>query len=54
MKKLNIDLILTTGRDIHYVKKMCKKFTEWRCIVAENGAVIYSINKKQLQSTHIT
>ncbi len=47
MKKLNTDLILTTGRDIHYVKKMCKKFTEWRCIVAENGAVIYFPSTKK-------
>ncbi|MCK4809115.1 MAG: glycosyltransferase [Candidatus Aenigmarchaeota archaeon] len=41
MRKLNIDLILATGRNIRYVKKMCKRFTGWRCIVAENGAVIY-------------
>ena len=41
LKKLNIDLILATGRNIRYVKRMCKKFTGWRCIVAENGAVIY-------------
>ncbi len=41
MRKLNIDLILATGRNIRYVKRMCKKFTGWRCIVAENGAVIY-------------
>ncbi|NOR84731.1 glycosyltransferase [archaeon] len=47
MKKLNIDLILTTGRNIHYVKKMCKKFTKWRCIVAENGAVIYFPSTKK-------
>lgn len=41
MKKLNMDLILVTGRPISYVKKMCKKFKGWRCIIAENGAVIY-------------
>ena len=41
LKKLNIDLILATGRNIYYVKKMCQKFKGWRCVVAENGAVIY-------------
>jgi len=41
LRKLDIDLILATGRNIRYVKKMCKLFTGWRCIVAENGAVIY-------------
>ncbi|RLG14927.1 MAG: hypothetical protein DRN66_00610 [Candidatus Nanohalarchaeota archaeon] len=41
MKKLNMDLVLATGRNIRYVKKMCKKFRGWRCVVAENGAVLY-------------
>ena len=41
MKKINMDLILATGRNIHYVKKLCKKFKIWRCIIAENGAVLY-------------
>lgn len=38
---LNIDLILATGRNIHFVRKLCKKFNIWRCAIAENGAVIY-------------
>jgi len=49
MRKLNIDLILATERNIRYVKRMCKKFTGWRCIVAENGAVIYfPVTKKTI------
>ncbi len=41
LKRLNIDLILATGRTIKFVKKLCKKFKIWRCVVAENGAVLY-------------
>jgi len=41
LKNLNIDLFLATGRNIHYVKKLCEKFDIWRCVVAENGAVLY-------------
>ncbi|MBU1030878.1 MAG: glycosyltransferase [Nanoarchaeota archaeon] len=41
MKKIDIDMILSTGRRIQYVRKLCKRFKVWRCAVAENGAVIY-------------
>lgn len=41
LKDLNVDLFLATGRNIHYVKKLCKKFKIWKCVIAENGAVIY-------------
>jgi len=41
LKNLGIDLILATGRNIYYAKKLCHKFNIWRCVVAENGAVIY-------------
>jgi len=41
LKNLKTDLILATGRNISFVKKLCKKFNIWRCVVAENGAVLY-------------
>jgi phosphoglycolate phosphatase (TIGR01487 family) len=41
LKNLKVDLFLATGRNIHYVKKLCKKFDIWKCVVAENGAVLY-------------
>ena len=41
LKALKIDLFLATGRTIHYVRKLCKKFNIWICVVAENGAVLY-------------
>ncbi|MBA3064843.1 glycosyltransferase, partial [Candidatus Woesearchaeota archaeon] len=47
LKNLGIDLILATGRSIYYVKKLCNKFNIWRCVVAENGAVIYFPSTKK-------
>jgi len=47
LKNLGIDLILATGRSIYYVKKLCHKFNIWRCVVAENGAVIYFPSTKK-------
>jgi len=47
LKNLGIDLILATGRSIYYVKKLCSKFNIWRCVVAENGAVIYFPSTKK-------
>ncbi len=41
LKEIGIDLILATGRNIYYVTKLCSTFNIWRCVVAENGAVIY-------------
>jgi len=41
IKKTNIDVVLSTGRNIMYVRKLCNAFKIWRCVVAENGAVIY-------------
>lgn len=41
LKHLDIDLFLATGRNIHYVKKLCKTFKIWRAVIAENGAVVY-------------
>ncbi|MBW2974844.1 glycosyltransferase [Candidatus Woesearchaeota archaeon] len=41
LKSLNVDLFLATGRNIHYVKKLCSRFKIWKCVIAENGAVIY-------------
>jgi len=41
LKEIGIDLILATGRNIYYVKELCSTFNIWRCVVAENGAVIY-------------
>lgn len=47
LKSLGIDLFLATGRPIHYVKKLCNKFKVWRCVVTENGAVIYFPSTKK-------
>ncbi len=47
LKGLGVDLILATGRNIHYVKKLCSKFNVWRCVVAENGAVLYFPSTKK-------
>ncbi len=41
LKKLEKDLFLATGRPFDYVKELSKKINIWRCIVAENGAVIF-------------
>ncbi|MFC1742054.1 glycosyltransferase [Nanoarchaeota archaeon] len=41
LEDTEISLFLSTGRTIHYVKKLCKHFKVWRCVIAENGAVIY-------------
>ncbi|MBU0471609.1 MAG: glycosyltransferase [Nanoarchaeota archaeon] len=41
IRKTNIDMVLSTGRNIRYVRKFCNAFNIWRCVVAENGAVIY-------------
>lgn len=41
LKNLKVDLFLATGRNIHYVRKLCKKFNIWKCVIAENGAVLY-------------
>ncbi len=41
LRNLKKELFLATGRNIHYVKKLCKRFNIWKCIIAENGAVIY-------------
>jgi len=41
LKELGTDLILATGRNIYYVMELCSAFSIWRCVVAENGAVIY-------------
>ena len=47
LKNLGVDLILSTGRVIHYIKKLCRRFAVWRCAVAENGAVIYFPSTKK-------
>jgi sucrose-phosphate phosphatase subfamily len=48
LSKLGYDLFLATGRNIHYVKKLCAHFKKtWRCVIAENGAVIYFPNTKK-------
>lgn len=41
LKNLKVDLFLATGRNIHYVRKLCEKFDIWKCVIAENGAVLY-------------
>jgi sucrose-phosphate phosphatase subfamily len=41
LKSLKIPLILVTGRNLFYVKELYKKYPLWKCIIAENGAVIY-------------
>lgn len=49
LKSLGVDLILATGRTIHYVKRLCNRFNIWMCVIAENGAVIYfPITKKTI------
>ncbi len=52
LKDLNVDLFLATGRNIHYVKKLCKKFKIWKCVIAENGAVIYFPKTKKTITTN--
>ena len=47
LKNLKVDLFLATGRNIHYVKKLCDKFDIWKCVIAENGAVIYFPKNKK-------
>jgi hydroxymethylpyrimidine pyrophosphatase-like HAD family hydrolase len=41
LKSLGLDLFLATGRSIYYVRELCQKFKVWKCVIAENGAVIY-------------
>ena len=41
LKNIKTDWILATGRNYYYAKKLSNQFKIWRCIVAENGAVIY-------------
>ena len=41
LSDLKVDLILATGRNICYVRELCNAFDVWKCVVAENGAVIY-------------
>lgn len=53
LKNLRIDLFLSTGRNIHYVKKLCNKFKNiWRCIIAENGAILYFPSTKKTITTN--
>jgi len=52
LKNLKIDLILATGRNIRYVKRLCKNFNIWKCIIAENGAVLYFPSTKKTISTN--
>lgn len=41
LSHITSNLILATGRSIGYVKKLAHRFKGWRCIIAEEGAVIY-------------
>ncbi len=41
LESLGIDLFLSTGRNIEFVKKLCETFPIWRAVIAENGAIIY-------------
>ncbi|MBS3125989.1 phosphoglycolate phosphatase [Candidatus Woesearchaeota archaeon] len=41
LRKLDMMHILSTGRELHYVKSLVRKFRLWDCVVCENGAVIY-------------
>lgn len=44
---LGKDLILATGRNIYFVRELWKQFSGWRCIVCENGSVIYFPDKEK-------
>ncbi|MBI2663841.1 HAD-IIB family hydrolase [Candidatus Woesearchaeota archaeon] len=48
LKSLKVPLVLVTGRPFRYVHKLYRKYPVWKCIVAENGAVIYIPAKDQL------
>ncbi len=41
LKELNKDMFLATGRPFSYVLELSRHFKIWRCIISENGAVIY-------------
>ena len=47
LRKLDIDLFLSTGRVLSYVKKLCRKFNVFRAAIAENGSVIYFPGSKK-------
>lgn len=52
LKSLGIDLVLSTGRVIHFVRKLCRRFKIWRCVVSENGAVLYFPSTKKTITTN--
>jgi sucrose-phosphate phosphatase subfamily len=54
LRRLDTSLILATGRTIHYVRKLCSHFKIWRCVIAENGAVIYFPSTKKTITTNTT
>ncbi|MBD3312941.1 glycosyltransferase [Candidatus Woesearchaeota archaeon] len=57
LKSVGIDLFLATGRNIHFVKKLCNSLDYWRCVIAENGAVIYFPKTKKtvtINTLHMT
>ncbi len=41
LRSLGKPLILATGREEHFVKKLAKRFPIWDCIVGENGCFLY-------------
>jgi phosphoglycolate phosphatase (TIGR01487 family) len=47
LKSLKKPLILVTGRNFKFVEKFLTKYPIWKCIVAENGTVIYFPKKRQ-------
>lgn len=49
---LGIDLFLATGRPLEYVKAFCKKFNAFRCVIAENGCVVFFPKTKRLIVTN--
>ena len=49
---LGYDLFLATGRPFRFVQSLCKKFSGFRCIIAENGAVVYFPRTKRILVTN--
>src|SRR3989344_1259100 len=49
---LGYDLFLATGRPFRFVQSLCKKLSGFRCIIAENGAVVYFPRTKRILVTN--
>jgi glycosyltransferase involved in cell wall biosynthesis/hydroxymethylpyrimidine pyrophosphatase-like HAD family hydrolase len=41
LSKIKIEKILISGRSLKFIKELAKNFPIWKCIIAENGCILY-------------